>query len=268
MSRGVAALQTSRKAKQAGPPFVAGSANNGLSVDGTTGKIVFGNDAGGNLADLLSDRFIDLKGFSANFIDPANSAGEVDILSGEVFVQKDGDAGNTTGATVSLQEGITADPTEFIQTRVGLRINMTVNSTLWLRKSGQIVYEGNTGNPAVENTSDVTLKGSVVLRKRVIDVGDGANPFTGQGNYVYTNFASTAAGGSVDVSNCPLGCEITLINTAGNSFAISGASQTFQWGAVSGGSATSMAAGDSITFVLVDAVNGVWFATSVIGAWV
>jgi hypothetical protein len=46
------------------PGIGAGSANNGVSFDTTTNKIVLGNDVGGNAADLLSDREIVTGGFN------------------------------------------------------------------------------------------------------------------------------------------------------------------------------------------------------------
>lgn len=48
-----------------GAPFPAGAADNGLSVDGVTGKIVLGNDetAIAGLAQLLSNREIALQNF-------------------------------------------------------------------------------------------------------------------------------------------------------------------------------------------------------------
>ena len=49
-----------------GPPFLLTSANNGLSVDPVTGKIVLGNDAGLLTAALLSNREIPLSGFFIN----------------------------------------------------------------------------------------------------------------------------------------------------------------------------------------------------------
>lgn len=65
----LAALSTNQKreaAGQPGPPFVATSADNGLSVDPITGRIVWGNDDTGGtatgLAKLLSDREIDTDG--------------------------------------------------------------------------------------------------------------------------------------------------------------------------------------------------------------
>jgi len=56
--------------KSGGAPFPAGAANNGLSVDTVTGKIVLGTSAAGpGLSDLLNHRFIELNGFSVNFFD-------------------------------------------------------------------------------------------------------------------------------------------------------------------------------------------------------
>lgn len=59
MGLGVVSLGTFQKREQAGPPFVAGSADNGLSVS-PAGTIVLGNDVGeaGSPAALFSDREI------------------------------------------------------------------------------------------------------------------------------------------------------------------------------------------------------------------
>ncbi len=63
------------KSIPAGPPFPATSADNGLSVDPITGRIVLGNDAGiGDLsAQLLSDREIEMNSLTIFFVDAANS---------------------------------------------------------------------------------------------------------------------------------------------------------------------------------------------------
>lgn len=53
------------------PPFAANSANNGLSVNGA-GEIVLGDDIGGVLAALLSDREIDNNGFLFRFLNAGN----------------------------------------------------------------------------------------------------------------------------------------------------------------------------------------------------
>lgn len=60
MGIGVVSISTSQKKEQSGPPFSSNSADNGLSVDATSGKIVLGNDVGDPAApaQLLSDREI------------------------------------------------------------------------------------------------------------------------------------------------------------------------------------------------------------------
>lgn len=60
MGLGAPSLNTTQKREPSGPPFVAASANNGLSVDTATGKIVLGNNIGDILApaQLLSSREI------------------------------------------------------------------------------------------------------------------------------------------------------------------------------------------------------------------
>lgn len=54
-----------------GPPFPGTSADNGLSVDTLTGRIVLGNDTGFNFAQLLSNREIPFNGFSLLYSDIA-----------------------------------------------------------------------------------------------------------------------------------------------------------------------------------------------------
>src|ERR1700693_1537927 len=63
-----------------GPPFVITSANNGLSVDPVSGKIVLGQDIGqaGDPAQLLNAREIPMKGFPFSFTD--NGAGNLFFL--------------------------------------------------------------------------------------------------------------------------------------------------------------------------------------------
>ncbi len=77
-STGQGSLSNQQKAPAApapippGPPFVAGSAYNGLSVDPVTGKIVLGNDAGLLTAMLLSNRDLPLNNFLFQMIDGIN----------------------------------------------------------------------------------------------------------------------------------------------------------------------------------------------------
>lgn len=60
MGIGLVSIVTSQKKEQSGAPFAAGSADNGLSIDTTSGRIVLGNDVGDTAAPatLLSNREI------------------------------------------------------------------------------------------------------------------------------------------------------------------------------------------------------------------
>mgnify|MGYP000882268493 CR=1 FL=1 len=66
MGLGVAALVTSQKRDRGSGPFDAGAANNGLSVDAVSGKIVLGNNFGDPTepAQLLNSRKILTNGFA------------------------------------------------------------------------------------------------------------------------------------------------------------------------------------------------------------
>jgi len=75
MGAGTAALSTSQKKEQAGAPFAAGAANNGLSVS-AAGKIVLGNDQTGvaGAAQLLSEREIATNNHSLTLFNGTNNA--------------------------------------------------------------------------------------------------------------------------------------------------------------------------------------------------
>jgi hypothetical protein len=59
-----------------GPPFVPTSADNGLSVDAVTGRIVLGNDVGGTGAELLSDREILFEAATGRILNFVNELGD------------------------------------------------------------------------------------------------------------------------------------------------------------------------------------------------
>lgn len=73
MPVGGLSLATFQRRIPAGAPFVPGSANNGLSVDAVSGKIVLGNNQteAGNPAALLNNREIVAGAFSIRFVDDA-----------------------------------------------------------------------------------------------------------------------------------------------------------------------------------------------------
>lgn len=82
MNYGQGAILPQTLPKPGGAPFPAGSANNGLSVDPGTGKIVLGNDVGGALAALLSNREIPMSGHKINFISNGGETMGIDSSNG------------------------------------------------------------------------------------------------------------------------------------------------------------------------------------------
>ena len=86
-----------------GPPFAAGSAINGLSLDPVLSAIVFGNDIGalGDPAQFLSDREIEMANFLFRFINAGNRQFVIDPLNG-VYQMGDIDAaGNDMGIEIN-----------------------------------------------------------------------------------------------------------------------------------------------------------------------
>ena len=96
--------------QQPGPPFAPTSADNGLSVDAGTGRIVLGNDVGGTLAQLLSDREIPLATFLLRFLD--NVAGQsmnvqpTDVLNALLFGLRIIDSNVGVDATLGVDPNI------------------------------------------------------------------------------------------------------------------------------------------------------------------
>lgn len=122
MGLGVAALVTAQKNESVpGPPFAAGSADNGLSVDTVAGKIVLGNDIGapGSPAKLLSAREIEMlgnlfrlinNGFRKFIVDPGGglyALGDLDTEVGGMRVVVLDAAGQVliTSATANILNG-------------------------------------------------------------------------------------------------------------------------------------------------------------------
>lgn len=104
MGLGGAALQTLQKKEpvpQPGPPFTSDSANNGLSVDSVTGKIVLGNDQGDvqGPAELLTFREIATNGNEVTLVDrKLNPAVRLQILDSYLVMTN-----LVTNATIFMQ---------------------------------------------------------------------------------------------------------------------------------------------------------------------
>jgi hypothetical protein len=83
------------------PPFPLNSADNGLSVDAITGRIVLGNDVGGGLADLLSDREIEMAGFLLQLLSGGNRQLYIEPTTGEYFIGDVDSGGNGSFLTIN-----------------------------------------------------------------------------------------------------------------------------------------------------------------------
>lgn len=102
MSSGLGLLVRHNKKAAGGAPFPAASADNGLSVDAVTGKIVLGQTVAqvGNPAILLSNREIPLGGFSYSIIEGAGRQLFIDPPSNSIYL---GDLdGVLKGATFAI----------------------------------------------------------------------------------------------------------------------------------------------------------------------
>lgn len=114
MGIGLVSIVTNQKKEQAGPPFTSDSANNGLSVDGVSGKIVLGNNVGdpGQPAILLNDREIVTEDLLNLFGVILNSiiTGITTTLNGQT-IQVLGANGTAPFASVTTGDNGTADLT-------------------------------------------------------------------------------------------------------------------------------------------------------------
>lgn len=115
------------------PPFDPTSADNGLSVDPVTGRIVLGNDLGGTGADLLSDRWIQTLGFNVYLED---NPGQFLRLAGSVLQLEDG--GNSI---TELQPGFLALENFSNGTAVNLNSNNGLGPSYLFLDSGNIMYD-------------------------------------------------------------------------------------------------------------------------------
>jgi hypothetical protein len=187
MGLGSAALNTNQHRQASGSPFVPGSADNGLSVDTTSGEIVLGNDVGGADAALLDNREIPMNGFGIDFTD--NGDGLFSRLSaGNMLFE---DTVNTLAAVIS-QNGIavqngTGDIVNVFPDIITVALSGSNNPQAALRKNelqfitgiaGQGLHISNVAglfailNNATAQTLSVNQAGDVQVLKSVLISGD------------------------------------------------------------------------------------------------
>ncbi len=160
MGIGVVALQTSQKKEQAGPPFVSGSANNGLSVDAVSGKIVLGNDVNDPAApaQLLSNREIITEDALFNLFSVLLNSiqtGIATLLNGQVVQVF---SSNGSAPTISATEGGSGFPAVTASVAGGLGGIATVGASAAAGDSAQLaVSRGGTDSLAIRTNGTGTV---------------------------------------------------------------------------------------------------------------
>lgn len=183
-------LINSPKQRQPGPPFSTASANNGLSVDPVTGKIVLGNDFGSpQIAALQSIREIPLNGFTVEFTGQDNGLGQlndVSIADGQITITQDTnvfsnpnltlfDNANSTFCTIQYGAAGAGGIAAFVSPS---GINLTTQNTLLNVPSVQVTGGQLTG--ALQNSAFVigqpwnTTGNPVAFSMNIGDTASGA----------------------------------------------------------------------------------------------
>lgn len=154
MGIGVVALQTSQKREQSGPPFVSGSADNGLSVDAVTGKIVLGNDVNDPAAPaaLLSNREIitddPLFNLFSILLNSAQSgiATQLDGTMVRVF------SANSSAPAIVASDSLSGNPTLSANVSGGLGGTAIVQAVAAAFDNAQFFVQAGNGGTALINT--------------------------------------------------------------------------------------------------------------------
>jgi hypothetical protein len=288
MGIGVIALQTSQKREQSGPPFVTGSANNGLSVDAVSGKIVLGNDTGDPLAPaaLLSDREILTEDVALNNFAVLLNAIQTSVLtrlSGSIIemigtngalarirIQTDAaglslldirnvndmftlDAGNNPG-TITFSAGqIVASP--WLQVDTATRAAQ-IGSTL-----------------VASNTATLQVTGTLTNRLFISGIGAGTTNVdrdldsgklffnSAAANLALPNMAgANTRTGFILRANCAAVAGITITASAG---------QTIRFGSLATSSGGTLSSTDVGAYAVITLINSAtWVTETFNGAWV
>jgi len=202
-------IQTFPKRDPAGAPFVAGSADNGLSIDTVTGRVVLGNDSLGvaGLAQLLSNREIFTNGFSITLVD-----GNIVLTIAPGQVSQVDNATNSAATmnasgSMSVDEVGVSGPFYELNAALGLQVHMRL-------RGGEMFIE----TPNNQEFRIVMANGNVLIGGALVDNGsklqvDGhVSMLTATANL---DFPNTAAQTSSDLT-------IALAGAAINDMAVVG----------------------------------------------
>lgn len=304
MGIGVVAIQTNQKKEIPGPPFASNSADNGLSVDTVSGKIVLGNDVGdpGNPAALLNVREIDTGAFGILL----NSivAGITTLLTGRLI---DVTSANGSAPAVNVQDDLSGNPQMNVVVTGGLggfasmNVLAQANDTARIQLvsgSDQLVISSN-GAGAIDffGPSGVEV---MALNTGAFQwqVGPGLAAFNGadfqiNGTTTYRRFMSSKGAGAYNVDR-DLDTGKMFTNSAGNTFNLpnmvgannrSGfvfrltinnaggstiqlfAGQTLRFGSLTTSVAGTLSSTDVGATVTLVWTSSVWVTESFVGAW-
>ncbi|HSC39852.1 MAG TPA: hypothetical protein VLD19_18345, partial [Chitinophagaceae bacterium] len=233
MGIGIVAITTSAKKEQSGPPFVSGAADNGLSVDSVSGKIVLGNDVGDPAAPgaLLSNREIlteDTIGGAFSILLNAIQTGIITTLSG-VAVR----LASTTGQAPAVTVTDSASGTPSISAIVsgGLGGTATVQAVADANDTARLSLSSGSDMLKIEATGAgvitwTTNSGVLVMGLDTVNfqwaVGPGSANFTGAdfcvgGSTTYRRFVIGKAAGAYNVDR-DLDSAKIFTNSAANTF--------------------------------------------------
>lgn len=286
MGIGAIALQTSQKKEQSGPPFTSDSANNGLSVDTTSGKIVLGNDVADPLAParLLSNREIDVDGTSGPFsINVANSVNGAlttcnaeSLLVGEslglgLIQPTIGVLSAGAGAILFAQQGVNKFK---VQTNT---VDVTVTSSflnivvMRLQQSNPYTVHFNAATSNAYNGATVQISGTTTFRRfsqstnvnvsidRDLDSGKLWRNSAAVNLTLPNMAAANARPGFILRAWCNNAAGLTITASAG---------QIIRFGSLatsSGGTLNSIDVGACVTIVNIDSAT--WITENFCGAW-
>lgn len=306
MGIGVVALQTSQKKEIPGPPFSPSSADNGLSVDSVSGKIVLGNDVAdpAQPAQLLTDREIvtedsignvfgiTLRTILNNITTFLN--GTRIIITGGIntspFMNITG--GDDSFPTITLVSGNNGASQLNLYSGSPGQAQLTLatgNDSLAIRAddSGQITFLGNglvvaaidvnnfqwafgPGNPLF-NGADLSVTGTATYRRLMSSKGAGAYNVdrdldTGK---LFTNSAANTFNlPNMAAANNRSGFIFKLtINNAGGSTIQAFAGQVIRFGSLTTSSAGTLSSTDVGATVTLVWTSSVWVTESFVGAW-
>jgi hypothetical protein len=300
MGIGVISLVTSQKREQSGPPFAIGSADNGLSVDAVSGRIVLGNDVGDPLAPaaLLSDREIltedalfnlfavflnavqtgiitRLDGQAINITGADGTSPSIQVLTGDngfSDLRLLAGTGSTSTLTINAAgDRFTLDAAQnpgFITLSAGFPVPSPIQNFVTATRSTQI------GPTLVtSNTAALQVSGNLTYRTFISGIGAGATVVDrdlDSGKLYFNSAAASLTLPNMAGANFRAGFRLmaNCANVAGITVTAS-AGQVIRFGSLvtsSGGTISSTDVGAFISIIIIN--SGTWVTESFNGAWV